>query len=60
MIWLRAAETHCGNEHQDVHDQVHLRGQRREDPVGTGNGRDERVEQRDDRVNSTGGRNARR
>jgi hypothetical protein len=45
---LRAAQLDRGDEHQHVHDQVHLRGQRGEDPVGVRDARNERVQHGDE------------
>src|SRR5215472_514535 len=47
MIRLRTAQPHRRDEHQHVHDQVHLRGQHGEDPVRTRDARYECVQQGD-------------
>ena len=45
-----------GDEHQQVHDQVDLRGDHREDPVGAGHVRDQRVAEGDHRGDAGPGR----
>jgi hypothetical protein len=49
VIRLRAAQPDRRDEHQHVHDQVHLRGHRGEDPVRVRDARYEGIEQGDER-----------